>query len=153
MKKMIDLGYRERKRDLGEPLIQGPANAHIHEDLELPLQVQRRLLSFPLRMPSSTLNTVRSLFPSFPPPLLISPFLSFHSTLFFHICTPPNPHRVFPLNWRVYPFYLLICFLARFLPLILSFLFSFSHGTCLFLSITLCVSCTVSVFGFGLFAV
>lgn len=152
MKKMIDLGYRERKRDLGEPLIQGPANAHIHEDLELPLQVQRRLLSFPLRMPSSTLNTVRSLFPSFPPPLLISPFLSFHYTLFFHICTPPN-HRVFPLNWRVYPFYLLICFLARFLPLILSFLFSFSHGTCLFLSITLCVSCTVSVFGFGLFAV
>lgn len=50
--------------DLWELLIQGAANAHIHEDLELPLRLQRSELCFPLRMPSSTLNTVRSLFPS-----------------------------------------------------------------------------------------
>lgn len=84
--------------DLWELLIQGPANAHIHEDLELPLQLQRSVLCFPLRMPSSTPNTVRSLFLSYPthPHHLLFPNLPPPSlpTLFFffrRICTPPNP--------------------------------------------------------------
>lgn len=63
MEKVIDEGYRERK-DLWEPLIQGPANAHIHEDLQLTLQLQRSLLRFPPRMPSSTLTSFLLFIPS-----------------------------------------------------------------------------------------
>lgn len=72
-------------RDLWELLIQGAANAHIHEDLELPLRLQRSELCFPLRMPSST-STVRSLFPSPtspttpPPPPLPTTTTSFSQT-------------------------------------------------------------------------
>lgn len=141
MEGVIDAGVqRERKRDLWEPLIQGPANAHIHEDLELPLQLQRSLLCFPLRMPSSTPNTVRSLFLAFPspPPPSIPPFLS-HSLLFFRICTPPNPCSFLPTNWRACLFYLFICFsplfslypllfFVTFLPLYPPPLLSFSHS-------------------------
>lgn len=109
-------------RDLWELLIQGAANAHIHEDLELPLRLQRSELCFPLRMPSSTRNTVRSLFlsspslTSSPPPPPPFPKLRRrrrHPRLIpaLRICTPPNPFAPFfrRIGQRV-PFYLFICF-------------------------------------------
>lgn len=87
MEKVIDTGYTERKRDLWETLIQGLANAHMHEDLELLFKLQRSLLCFPLRMPSSTPNTVRSLFPSFPPPPPTSLFIFLPHSLFPRLYT------------------------------------------------------------------
>lgn len=142
---------RGRNRDLWEQLIQGPANAHIHEDLELPLQLQRSLLCFPLRMPSSTPNTVRSLFSliSFPPHLSLSP------TLFFRICTPPNPCS-FSSGKRIS--YLFICFLISFFPLYP--LLFFPYLTCFSLPLifpthSLCQPIhwsLESLFGFRLFA-
>lgn len=86
---------RGRNRDLWEQLIQGPANAHIHEDLEPPLQLQRSLLCFPLRMPSSTPNTVRSLFLSFPSPhISLCPPLSFSASVHLLIHAPFLPANV-----------------------------------------------------------
>lgn len=126
----------ERNRDLWEPLIQGPANAHIHEDLELPLQLQRSLLCFPLRMPSSTPNTVRSLFLSFPSPSLLSPSLSFSPTLFFRICTPPNPCSFLPPNWRACLFYLFISFSPPFSFILYPFLITFILPLFRFLPLT-----------------
>lgn len=155
MEKVIDPGHRERKRDLWEPLIQGPANAHIHEDLELPLQLQRSLLCFPLRMPSSTPNTVRSLF-------LSLPSLSFSPAPFLRICTPPNPCSFLPLNWRTCVLFIHLLLTSFFLyPLlffshlysVLSPSLSVSPTQSLTLSVSLSVSRIVSPFGFGLFAV
>lgn len=156
MEGVIDAGVqRERKRDLWEPLIQGPANAHIHEDLELPLQLQRSLLCFPLRMPSSTPNTVRSLFLSFPSPHSppsIPPFLS-RSLLFSASVHLLILCSFLPTNWRACLFYLFICFSPLFSFILFSF---FCHLSPLYpslsLSLSLTHSLTLSVSLSGVFA-
>ncbi len=124
MEKVIDTGYSERKRDLWEPLIQGPANAHIHEDLELPLQLQRSLLCFPLRMPSSTPNTVRSLFLSFP-----SPHSSLHLSLSLPLSFSASVHLLIlaPFFRRIGERVSFIYSFASHLLFLLSSLLFFSH--------------------------
>lgn len=103
MEKVIDEGYQEGK-DLWKLLIQGPANAHIHEDLQLHLQLQRNLLCFPPRMPSSTPNFMCFLlFISSTPPV------TFFPTHFFRIYTPPNPYFTLPVTWQPCFSYLFIC--------------------------------------------
>lgn len=145
MEGVIDAGVqRERKRDLWEPLIQGPANAHIHEDLELPLQLQRSLLCFPLRMPSSTPNTVRSLFLSFPSPHSppsIPPFLS-RSLLFSASVHLLILCSFLPTNWRACLFYLFICFSPLFSFILFSFFVTFRRFIPLSLSLSFSHSLT-----------
>lgn len=145
MEGVIDAGVqRERKRDLWEPLIQGPANAHIHEDLELPLQLQRSLLRFPLRMPSSTPNTVRSLFLSFPSPHSppsIPPFLS-RSLLFSASVHLLILCSFLPTNWRACLFYLFICFSPLFSFILFSFFVTFRRFIPLSLSLSFSHSLT-----------